>query len=211
MGGELVYDHVNMRMRDVGMVSGLVNGGAFIDWQDVAGATPLHRAAHFRHNTTSRVLLQAGADPNLSDHGGMSPLHVAACTGSKEVVANLLQAGADFELVMADGHSPFHATVWSKRADVVSLLVNAGASTERRNRIYDHTPLFRAREGCLSPIVCVLVEAEADVESTSAAGLTPLHWAGRFIDAESVEILVNAAADPGAVDRGAANDATETS
>ncbi|CAN0425345.1 unnamed protein product, partial [Scytosiphon promiscuus] len=58
------------------------------------GDTPLHRAAYFRHVTTSRALLQAGADPNLRDHNGVSPLHVAACIGCGEMVTNLVSAGA---------------------------------------------------------------------------------------------------------------------
>ena len=207
MGGRLVHDYVDMAMQDVATVSGLVKGGAFLDWQDGNGETPLHRAVHFHHATISRILLQAGADPNLRDHNGASPLHVAATTGCVETVSDLLEAGADVTSLAVGGFSPLHRAVVTNRADVVSLLLNAGASMEHRDTTHGQTPLSWACEGCLAPIVRVLVKAGADVESRSSAGLVPLHWACRFIDSESVEVLLNAGANPGAVDQAAAHGA----
>ncbi|CAM9610814.1 unnamed protein product, partial [Laminaria digitata] len=78
MGGKLVHDYVSMTIQDVATVSGLVRGGAFLDWQDGTGETPLHRAAYFNHVSISRILLQAGAATNIRSHVGASPLHVAA-------------------------------------------------------------------------------------------------------------------------------------
>ena len=211
MGGKLVHDYVDMTTEDVTMVSGLVKGGAFLDWQNEKGDTPLHRAAYFRHAVTSRVLLQAGADPDIRDHVGVSPLHVAACTGCGEMVANLINVGADLEARMAGDFSPLHVAVVTNRANIVSLLLHAGASMEHRDATHGQTPLSWASKGCLSPIIRALVEAGADVESRSSAGLTPLHWACRFNEAESVELLLNFGADPRAVDRAAANDAVTKS
>ena len=200
MGGRLVYDHVNMLTEEVVTVSGLVKGGAFLDWQDGSGHTPLRLAAHFHHDTISRILLKAGANPNLTDHLGTSPLHVAAFDGRGRMVADLLGAGANKELRTFWGESPLHRAVMNNKVNAVGLLLDAGASTEHRDATLGQTPLSWACKGCLAHIVRVLLNAGADVESRSSAGLTPLHWACRFIDAESVEILLNAGADPGAVD-----------
>ena len=131
MGGQLVYDYVNMAMQDVAMVSGLAKGGAFLDWQDGTGFTPLHRAAHFHHATISRVLLQADADPNLCDHSGVSPLHVAIFTGCVEIVADLLKAGADMEHRDAiHGQTPLSSACKGCSASIVRALVRAGADVE---------------------------------------------------------------------------------
>ena len=203
MGGKLVHDYVNMTMQDVAMISGLVKGGAFLDWQDANGETPLHRAVHFHHGIVSSILLKAGANPNVRDHNGFSPLLVAACTGSVEIAADLLKAGADKEPRMLGGLSILHMSVENNRVDVVSLLLDVGASTEHRDGTQGQTPLSWACERCLAPIVRVLVEAGADLESRCSAGLTPLHWACRVNDAESVVVLLSAGADPGAVDQAA--------
>ena len=211
MGGKLVHDYVNMTMEDVPMVSGLVKGGAFLDWQDASGDTPLHRAVYFKHIIISRILLQAGAKTNIRGHASASPLHVAAFTGCVEIVADLVTAGADMEPRVVGDFSPLHLAVVKNRLNVVRLLLNAGAYTENHEAYCGQTPLSWACRGCLSLIVRALVEAGADVESRSSAGLTPLHWACRFIDFETVEVLLNAGADPGAVDPVAAKDAVASS
>ncbi|CAM9902428.1 unnamed protein product [Laminaria digitata] len=211
MGGKLVHCYANKWTEDVVTLSGLINGGAFVDWQDGTGDTPLHRAVHFHHVTISRVLLEAGAHPDLRDRLGVSPLHIAARNGLEEVADYLLDAGADLEPLTVLSYCPLHEAVVNNRANVVSLLLDAGASTEHRDTTHGQTPLSWACRNCLVPIVRVLVKAGADVESRSSAGLTPLHWACRFVDAESVEALLNAGADPGAVDQAAADNALEAS
>lgn len=203
-GGKLVYDYVNMAVQDVAMVTGLVKGGANLEWRDGTGDTPLHRAALFGHVVTSRILLQGGANPNICDNYGESPLHVAASQGCGEIVAALLESGSHIEQLTVDGQSPLHRAVVKNNLHVVELLLTAGASTEHLDENHGQTPLSWACRGCLAPIVRVLAKAGADTESRCSVGLTPLHWACRFNDAESVEALLNAGADPSAVDQAAA-------
>ena len=189
MGGKLVYDYVNLSTPDVAAVSGLVKGGAFLDWQDGTGDTPLHRALYFDHVRIASILLKAGANPNLRDRRGASPLHIAAFTGCWQIVPALLEAGADMELLSVSGQSPLLLAVVKKHTDIVSFLLDAGASTEHRDAIHGQTPLSWACRGCVTAIVRLLVQAGADVESRSSAGLTPLHWACRFVDVKSVCLL----------------------
>ncbi|CAM9146667.1 unnamed protein product, partial [Laminaria digitata] len=165
MGGKLVHDYAHKIVEDVAMVSGLVKGGAFLDWQDGNGETSLFRAVHVHHGAISRVLLRAGADPNLSDRLGVSPLHVAAFNGRVDVAAALLEAGADLEPLSASGYCPLHQAVVSNRANVVRFLLNAGASTEHRDTIHGQTPLSWACRACFGPIVRVLVAAGAVIEA----------------------------------------------
>ena len=141
MGGKLVHDWVSKGMENLATISGLVEGGAFLDWQNGTGETPLNRAAHLHNSTVSRVLLNAGADPNLSDRLGISPLHGAAGNWCIEAAADLLEAGADVDQVSISGHCPLHEAVVSNNVNVVSLLLDAGASTEHRDITHGQTPL----------------------------------------------------------------------
>ncbi|CAM9814283.1 unnamed protein product, partial [Laminaria digitata] len=125
-GGKLVHDRVSMFTQEVVTVSGLIKGSAFLDWQDGTGDTPLYRAVLFRHDTILRILLKAGADPNLSDKHNICPLHFAAFGGHGQMVADLLDAGADTELLTNFGLSPLHMAVAKNRVNVVSLLLKAG-------------------------------------------------------------------------------------
>ena len=203
MGGRMVHDYVNMVMEDIEIVAGLVKCGAYLDWQDQIGNSPLHRAAHFGHVTISNILLQSGAEVDLRNHRGGSPLHVAACKGSMPIAAALLEAGASIDGRMVNGRSPLHLAVINDNIDVVRLLLQKGAFTEHRDRNRGQTPLSEAAEYGLDPIIRVLIDAGANVESTSSAGLTPLHWACRFNHQKSVEVLLAFGANPDAVDEAA--------
>ena len=204
MGARMVYDYVNMMMEDIETVAGLAKCGAFLDWQDVIGNSPLHRTAHFQHVNISKILLQYGAETDLRDHRGGSPLHIAACQGSVAIATALLEAGADKEARMVNGRSPLHLAVINDNIDVVTLLVRNEAFTEHCDRSRDQTPLSEAAEYGLAPIIRILLEAGADVESTSLEGLTPLHWACRFNHSTSVEVLLASGANPDVVDGAAA-------
>ncbi|CAM9603471.1 unnamed protein product [Laminaria digitata] len=176
MGGKLVHDYVNMVVQDVAMISGLVKGGAFLDWRNETGDTPLHRAAHFQHITISRILLQAGADPNLRNHSGASPLHVAACTGRGEVVADLLEAGAGMEhRDTIHGQTPLSKACQGCFAPIVRVLVEVGADVESRSSA-GMTPLHWACRLNDAESVDVLLNAGADpgaVDQAAAKDAVP--------------------------------------
>ncbi|CAM9473445.1 unnamed protein product, partial [Hapterophycus canaliculatus] len=178
-GGQLVHDYVNMEMEDVEIVRGLAQGGAFLDWQDQhQSRTPLHRAVHFRHFQILKILLQAGANPNLRDCYGITPLHLVAVSGCTAGAAELLPAGADTTIRCHNSCTPLHTAVAFNRVDMTKLLLRASRSAiEIRDTYLGITPLSWASKRGFTVMLCILLEAGADVESRSFAGLTPLHWA----------------------------------
>lgn len=56
----------------------LLEQGAAIDRQDVAGGTPLHWAVREGREEMARLLLERGADPTVRDEAGQSPRDLAA-------------------------------------------------------------------------------------------------------------------------------------
>jgi ankyrin repeat protein len=82
---------------DVRHVIGLLRAGADPNRPDRDGTTPLYRASVQGRADVVRVLVAAGADPNLeSGTGGEGlPLCAAACWDHVEVSRALLAAGAD--------------------------------------------------------------------------------------------------------------------
>lgn len=67
--------------------------------------TALHSAVARSHADVVRMLLAAGADPNVRQSGGGTPLHAAAGNGDVASVDALLSAGADPSLAKEDGRT----------------------------------------------------------------------------------------------------------
>lgn len=97
--------------------SGLRDYDAFVKKYDLGIEPSLHltQAARGGHMAVVRMLLAAGADPNIPEGEGVTALTVAAQAGHLEVVKALLAAGADrnyrtpqgtaVELALRSGHT----------------------------------------------------------------------------------------------------------
>lgn len=67
--------------------------------------TALHSAVSRREAEVARLLLDAGAGPDLRQSGGWTPLHAAAANGDLADVELLLDAGADPTVTNDEGRS----------------------------------------------------------------------------------------------------------
>jgi len=76
-----------------------------IDDKDEFGQTPLHLAADKGSLECTKLLLEAGANPNVCDESGISILQTAVVGGSVGVINLLLEAGADPDTKDEDGES----------------------------------------------------------------------------------------------------------
>lgn len=101
------------------------------------GETPLHSALcksnSLAHDLVVKVLLAAGANPNIATNPGVetgafmrdartkgeTPLHRAAAFGSEETIQALLDAGADREARDMTGDTPLSWASWHLRPDSI--------------------------------------------------------------------------------------------
>jgi len=92
---------------DTGSVTALLGEGLSPDSRD-EGSTPLYTAAVQGEQALARLLLDAGADPNLrsGDETEGTPLCAAACHGQVEIVRALLAHGADPNLREDESWTP---------------------------------------------------------------------------------------------------------
>jgi ankyrin repeat protein len=111
----------------------LLRAGADPNERDREGSTALYHAAVGDDVAVARLLLAAGADPNLesaAESEGL-PLCAAACWGYTEIVHELLAHGADPNRRedRGGGYSPLDWAVQNQHDDTADALRAAGART----------------------------------------------------------------------------------
>lgn len=153
-------------------VAVLLDHGAKVDALDNVGRTPLMTflSAEAGNSATLRMLLNAGANPNLEDGAGrLHALDYAALHGRADLAELLIAAGAD---------------------------VNARDSRYGQTALHYAIYYCRAAEHGKHEIVQFFIDQGADVNAKDLSGMTPLDFAKRYAPFNGLlhEILVRAGA-----------------
>ena len=118
---------------DLATVQAYISSGADVDMMSSDGSsTPLHNAVTRGSTEMARVLLAAGADPNISttDDFKTTPLGEAAGKGNAEMIETLIANGADPDFTTrGPGFSPLVIAALAGQTDAVSALLKGGADT----------------------------------------------------------------------------------
>ena len=111
-------------------------------WVDFAGSTPFWRAAHSTDIEAMRILVEAGADPNLTTAAGATPLMVAAGVGwmgnftqnapdsFMAAVRYCLDLGNDINAADRRGYTALHGAASRGDMELVRYLIDQGARVD---------------------------------------------------------------------------------
>lgn len=207
-----------IRRHDVQAVRALVNAKVDVNAAQPDGATPLFWAVHANDEPIVDLLIRAGAKANAADDTGVTPLYVACTNPNVRIVQKLLSAGADPNAALANGETPLMNCARTGDPAAVKALLAADAALEAKEGSRDQTALMWAAAQSHPSVVQVLLEAGADVRARSRAytqsvaadasqrlsrsydvergGSTPLLFAARVGDVESIRLLMAAGSDP---------------
>ncbi|HEV8416728.1 MAG TPA: ankyrin repeat domain-containing protein [Bryobacteraceae bacterium] len=159
------------------------------------GSTALLWLAHWNDVDSADLLLKAGADANIANDFGMTPLSQACINASFEFVRLLLKSGANPNTAIATGETPLMTCAKTGNVDAVRLLVEYGAAVNAKEPAQGQTALMWAAAERHPNVVSALVAAHADLKARSKDGFTPIHFAARVGDLESVKLLLAAGVD----------------
>ncbi|KAL3492142.1 ankyrin repeat-containing domain protein [Aspergillus germanicus] len=142
------------------------------------GYTALHSACKAGHESSARLLLDAGLDPNIRAIGDTTALHLAVSRGDLSTIRLLIERGADISARTSGGYTALHWAVDSRNCQVAALLSFCGATVDQQDD-FGRTPLhWAAWQGDESTVV-ILLEAGADPGRRDHNGYTPADLAGQ--------------------------------
>ncbi|XP_022246027.1 leucine-rich repeat serine/threonine-protein kinase 1-like [Limulus polyphemus] len=108
---------------------------------DTFGRTALHAAATNENETCARILLQAGANPNIAcgaKHHSKTPLHVAAENGHISIVKLLMEYQADLVAKDSGGLTAMDLAEKNENHEVMEVLKSeADSQDKRREELYE--------------------------------------------------------------------------
>jgi ankyrin repeat protein len=173
----------------------LVKQKADVNERSPDGSTALLWLAHWNDAETAALLLDAGADANLANEFRMTPLSQACTNGSAAFVRLLLKSGANPNTPIDTGETPLMTCAKTGTVDAVRLLVEYGAQVNAKEPAQNQTALMWAASEKHTKVVQALIELRADIKAQTKQGFTPIHFAARVGDLESVKLLMAAGVD----------------
>ncbi len=108
---------------------------------DLKGQTPLMLMAEAGNTELVKIMLQAGADPEMQDWKGMTALHSACKSRVDNCVDTLLDHPCKLDKVTEDGRSPLHTASWSGHVHAVKRLSQLAPHLVWQRDSHENTPL----------------------------------------------------------------------
>ena len=183
------------RNQDQKAVRTLLTQKVNVDVRASDGSTALLWLAHWNDLESANLLLAAGADANAVNDFKMTPLSEACTNGNSALVRSLLKSGANPNTPVATGEAPLMTCAKTGSADAVRMLIEYGAAVNAKEPTQNQTALMWAAAERHPDVVKAFIDAHADLTANSKQGFTPIHFAARVGDLESVKLLLAAGVD----------------
>ncbi|KAL3462147.1 ankyrin repeat-containing domain protein [Aspergillus heterothallicus] len=205
----LVSDMANMIMYHIaashghcGIIRLLCEYGATPARSPAGSRTLLHPTARNGHVDAMKLALELGADPLMLDTDGMSALHLAAEAGHLSAMDVLLDAGVPVDILATGGSTPLLSAAMGGHEPAAKLLLDRGADPRKRNTVGFNALDLTIPKHPPPALVALLLASGTDVSPPeSEIRMTPLHWAARTGQCDTLALLLRAGAPIHRVDQ----------
>ncbi|CAF9914936.1 hypothetical protein IMSHALPRED_002285 [Imshaugia aleurites] len=176
--------------------------GMFLERKDIEvngrsryGETPLYQAVQRKRLSAARMLLDAGADPNVPAYENRTALSWAAAEGSEESIELLLkQPGIDLDVPDKLGQTPLLRAADAGHTKCIRMLLDRGASVKHTDND-GRTALSLAAIKGHKVAAKLLLKNKADINAQDKMGNTPLALAAEKNHDAVVRFLLESGAD----------------
>lgn len=119
-----------VRAGDAEQLGPMVAKGLPVNFRNEKGDSLIMLASYYGHLDTARILLEAGADPDVVNDQGQTPLAGVAYKGHFDIAALLLRHGAKVDGASPDGKTPLMMAAMFNRTAIIDLLLQHGAAKD---------------------------------------------------------------------------------
>jgi hypothetical protein len=154
---------------DVKAARDALDGGVEVDALNANKWTALHEACRYGQLEVVRLLLAAGADPNVAhSQNGFTPMVVAAFeVGHAEILRALVDGGAAPSLASSSGRTVLHWVAEAGDVDALEVLLQAGGDPHVQVGTPPQTLAERAKDPAKKELVEALVAKYSGVPKQS--------------------------------------------
>lgn len=182
-------------------VAELLKNGANVDGhnQNEQDFTGLHYASIHNNTELVKLLLTAGANPNIGDYRFRTPLHVLVLTrnNNPEIITLLHQASKSINALAAQDQSGFTPLDYAEKYDLIDIVEIINSKLQ-----LDKALLAAAINSVGDEILNILATGACITARTSASKkcMTALHLAVKHSNINAVRQLLMAGANPNTKD-----------
>ena len=197
VGARADTDDTGFQTCSIQTIEALIDHGAEVNAVNNISRTALWFACCEGQDAFAKILLHAGANPNITDKYGDSSLH-SAVTGycSKETLEELIDHGAHVNTANDNGDTAILLAACRAQREIVRLLLIAKADPNIADANGDACLHGAVDVECSGEILQDLIAYGADVNAVNKSGRTPLLLSCFFGQMDSVNVLLAAGADP---------------
>ena len=166
-----------------------------INGQSRWGETPLYQAIQRNRLSAAKMLLEAGADPNISTDVHKTALSWAAAEGSEESIQLLLnQAGIELDTPDQSGQTPLLRAADAGHTKCIRMLLDKGANVKHVDN-EGRTALSLAAIKGHKVVAKLLLKNDAEINAQDKKGNTPLALAAEKNHDAVVRFLLESGAE----------------
>ena len=182
------------------LLQAIIDHGADVNATNKKNVTTLMTACRVRNTGTINILINAGADPNCADVYGRTWIHHAILANSKELLQAVIDYGADVNATNKKNVTALMIASRRGNIDAVNELLNAGADPTIKDGLGATWIHHAVGEGCSKEFLQAIIDHGADVNAANKKNITALMLACKKGNEGSINILLNAGADPNIAD-----------
>ena len=175
--------------------------GVGVNAPNNTNVTALMIACHKGNTDAIKLLLNAGADPNITDGKGATCIHLAVSEGcSKCVLETIVSHGADINIANKKNVTALMIACKKGEKDPINVLSNAKADPSIVDADGNTCLHYAAQNYRSTEVLHIIISHGIDVNETNNSDITALMLACINENRDAINILLNVGAIPNIAD-----------